>query len=37
MVDPGPVHLPRWRPDSPSDVGEHPGLTEAYGGVGSKE
>ena len=31
------VHLPLWRPDSPSDVGEHPELTGAYGGVGRKE
>ena len=37
VVDPGPVHLPLWRPDSPSDVGEHPELTGAYGGVGRKE
>lgn len=36
MVEPGLVHLPLWRPESPEDVGPHPELTGAYGGVGSK-
>ena len=36
MVEPGLVHLPLWRPESPDDVGPHPELTGAYGGVGSK-
>lgn len=37
LVDPGLVHLPLWRPDSPSDIGEQPERTGAYGGVGRKD
>jgi SAM-dependent methyltransferase len=36
LVEPGLVHLPLWRPDSPEDVGEHPERTGGYGGVARK-
>jgi S-adenosyl methyltransferase len=37
LVEPGLVHLPLWRPDSPADVDEHPERFGAFGGVGRKE
>jgi hypothetical protein len=37
LIEPGLVHLPLWRPDSPSDVGEHPERYGAFGGVGRKD
>lgn len=37
LVEPGLVHLPRWRPDSPADVGERPERFGAFGGVGRKD
>ncbi len=36
MLEPGLVHLPLWRPESPSDVGEFPERSGAYGGVARK-
>lgn len=37
LVEPGLVHLPLWRPDSPQDVDEHPERFGAFGGVGRKD
>jgi hypothetical protein len=37
LIEPGLVHLPLWRPDSPADVGEHPERYAAFGGVGRKD
>jgi hypothetical protein len=37
LVEPGLVHLPLWRPDSPADVGDRPERYGAFGGVGVKE
>lgn len=37
IVDPGVVHLPLWRPDSPTDVDEHPERLGAFGGVGRND
>jgi SAM-dependent methyltransferase len=37
LIEPGLVHLPLWRPDSPSDVGEHPERYGALGGVARKD
>jgi SAM-dependent methyltransferase len=37
LVEPGLVHLPLWRPDSPGDVDSHPERFGAFGGVGRKE
>ncbi|SRR6266536_39284 len=37
LVDPGLVHLPLWRPDSPLDVDDHPERFGALAGVGRKE
>ena len=37
LIEPGLVHLPLWRPDSPADVGEHPERYGAFGGVGRKD
>lgn len=34
LVEPGLVHLPRWRPDSPLDVDGHPERFGALAGVG---
>jgi hypothetical protein len=36
LIDPGLVHIPLWRPDTPEDVGDHPDQIAAYGGVGYK-
>jgi len=36
LVEPGLVHIPLWRPDSPEDVGEHPERINAFAGVGRK-
>jgi S-adenosyl methyltransferase len=36
LVDPGLVHLPLWRPDSPLDVDDHPERFGALAGVGRK-
>ncbi len=33
LLEPGLVHLPLWRPDNPADVGPHPELSGAYGGL----
>ncbi|WP_428961433.1 SAM-dependent methyltransferase [Micromonospora fluostatini] len=33
LLEPGLVHLPLWRPDSPSDVDPHPERFGAFGGV----
>jgi SAM-dependent methyltransferase len=33
ILQPGVVHMPRWRPDSPSDVDDHPERFGAFGGV----
>ncbi|MCG5465885.1 SAM-dependent methyltransferase [Micromonospora sp. NPDC053740] len=33
VLEPGVVHMPLWRPDSPSDVDEHPERFGAFGGV----
>jgi len=37
LVEPGLVHLPLWRPDSPGDVDDHPERFGAFGGVGRKD
>ena len=37
LVEPGLVHLPLWRPDSPGDVDSSPERFGAFGGVGRKE
>lgn len=37
LVDPGLVHIPAWRPDSPLDVDDHPERFGALAGVGRKE
>jgi SAM-dependent methyltransferase len=34
LVEPGLVHLPLWRPDSPLDVDEHPERFGALAGIG---
>jgi hypothetical protein len=36
LVDPGLVHIPEWRPDSPGDVPDNPGQFIALVGVGRK-
>jgi SAM-dependent methyltransferase len=36
ILEPGIVHMPLWRPDSPDDVDEHPERFGAYGAVGRK-
>lgn len=33
LLEPGLVHLPLWRPENPGDVGEHPEMSGAYGGL----
>ncbi|MET7706783.1 SAM-dependent methyltransferase [Micromonospora sp. NPDC005413] len=33
VLEPGVVHMPLWRPDSASDVDEHPERFGAFGGV----
>jgi SAM-dependent methyltransferase len=37
LVEPGLVHLPLWRPDSPLDVDDHPERFGALAGVGRKD
>lgn len=37
LIDPGLVHLPLWRPESPGDVDEHPERFGAFGGVGRND
>jgi hypothetical protein len=34
LVEPGLVHLPLWRPESPADVDDDPARFGAFGGVG---
>jgi SAM-dependent methyltransferase len=36
LVDPGLVHIPQWRPDSPADVPADPGSFWGLAGVGRK-
>jgi len=36
ILDPGVVHMPLWRPESPDDVDEHPERFGAFGGVARK-
>jgi SAM-dependent methyltransferase len=36
LLEPGVVHMPLWRPDSPDDVDDHPERFGAFGGVGRK-
>lgn len=36
LIDPGLVHIPLWRPDSPLDAGERPERFGALAGVGRK-
>jgi S-adenosyl methyltransferase len=37
LVDPGLVHIPQWRPDSPGDPEDHPERFGALAGIGRKE
>lgn len=37
LVEPGLVHPPLWRPDSPLDLGEHPEQVGALAGIGRKD
>lgn len=37
ILEPGVVHMPLWRPDSPSDVDENPERFGAFGGVGRND
>lgn len=37
LVEPGLVHIPRWRPDSPLDVDDHPERFGALAGIGRKD
>ncbi|WFE27396.1 SAM-dependent methyltransferase [Solwaraspora sp. WMMD791] len=37
VVEPGIVHLPLWRPDSPTDVDDHPERFGAFGGVARRD
>lgn len=37
LVEPGLVHLPLWRPDSPLDVDDHPERFGALAGLGRKD
>lgn len=37
IVEPGVVHMELWRPDSPSDVDDHPERLGAFGGVGRRD
>lgn len=37
LVEPGLVHLPLWRPDSPLDVDAHPERFGALAGIGRKD
>jgi SAM-dependent methyltransferase len=37
LVEPGLVHLPVWRPDSPLDLDEHPERFGALAGIGRKD
>jgi hypothetical protein len=37
LVEPGLVHLPLWRPDSPLDIDAHPERFGALAGVGRKD
>jgi SAM-dependent methyltransferase len=36
ILEPGIVHMPLWRPESPADVDDHPERFGAFGGVGRK-
>jgi SAM-dependent methyltransferase len=36
LVEPGVVWAPRWRPEHPDDMGEHPERSSNYAGVGRK-
>ncbi|AFT99613.1 SAM-dependent methyltransferase [Nocardia brasiliensis] len=36
LLDPGLVHLPLWRPENATDIGEFPERSGAYGGVARK-
>jgi hypothetical protein len=37
LLEPGLVHLPLWRPESPTDVDDHPERFGAFGGVGRRD
>jgi SAM-dependent methyltransferase len=37
LVEPGLVHLPLWRPESPGEVDDHPERFGAFGGVGRRD
>lgn len=37
IVEPGVVHMPLWRPDSPLDVDDNPQRFGAYGAVGRRD
>lgn len=37
VLDPGVVHLPLWRPETPGDVDAHPERFGAFGGVGRND
>ncbi|MFI6173351.1 SAM-dependent methyltransferase [Nocardia sp. NPDC051052] len=37
VLEPGLVHLPLWRPDNPSDVGDYPERSGAYGALARKD
>jgi S-adenosyl methyltransferase len=37
LVEPGLVHIPQWRPDSPSDLDDHPERFGALAGIGRKD
>ena len=36
LLEPGIVHMPLWRPESPDDVDDHPERFGAFGAVGRK-
>ncbi|GAB4583636.1 SAM-dependent methyltransferase [Nocardia sp. IFM 10818] len=37
LLEPGLVLLPLWRPENPADVGEHPEVSGAFGGLARKD
>ncbi|HEX5598719.1 MAG TPA: SAM-dependent methyltransferase [Micromonosporaceae bacterium] len=37
ILEPGVVHMPLWRPDSPSDVDDNPERFGAFGGLGRND
>jgi hypothetical protein len=36
LLEPGLVFTPQWRPDHPTDIGDHPERSGVYAGVGRK-